>query len=1063
MFIASQEKTTTKPKTTTTKRTSKAGASYVSQVPLVKRGTSKAGASYVSQVPAEVVIPEPEPIPEPIITVKDITTPTAPITTVPSGPMPMTGKAAITTAPKGYTVEEAYDPEYAGGERATYEHVMQLYEETPGGGMVEREAVVDKLEAEGIDRGKAWDIVRRADLYRKDPEKYEKRFDAEIGSPIKPYQSEKILQSIRDRYYDLIETRKDISEERTEIYGFAYDKAMREQTPETPYGQTLSGGGAWWKMTDEAREKFNVLGQQHKFLTGQIGAIGGQFETAGTPSQTMPGKLLAPKKTLTTERLADLKSFTNPEAHKMITTKEGALDLATAIESGFTDKELRAFDVPQSSINQVRTIDELIESGAIKEEYFNPTTGVAVPPAMRNTCPGGVCGMRYTMSPESMEQSDFVKLQTAFPDMSTEDVSTMKLQKRLTDLNVLYTEGGETYYDTTKVSGALAAGITTAQLRSIGISSDVISQGAFAGAGGIATAGLTAPVVGTTAIGEAATSGARMTWDIKPDYLSDRVLVPGIAKGRLAGTSLFGDWWYTPPSKPWNAAQLFLGAPGIDMWKQWMAGRSGAEEERLEHAARMYKIEHKEATGTIPTLGGYPIEITSSRANLPRSVELAEMAVPFPRTIYQWPILSPEQKREQMLSGSIRAGLMVGGIKMMRYQPTKPLPMVSYQTLSKTGLPLTKQPVVRVPVSAQFADTQATAQVFKTSVPLRGMRVYGEMGGPPLGAPSYGGYVKGTPTLPSSVGAIVWKPGGAGSLVLSPQTGIALLPTSPTLLGGTSMSPSLISTHSGMRIPILPEGSWNPFGSATSRTTAIAPVSGSGVAVQVQSTATMTPEQLARQSGVSPLTWAVGKPASITTLSGEILPAPPGFPIISPTVFPYTYPSVSPVVFPGTTISPILAVTPSSYLSSGISPVVKPYVTPAPTPYPWLVPTPTPTPIPIVTQTLPVPPSPPPPAPVPPPPIPKPPWEPIPILPPPLSGLGGGVATGGGAARPHHLGYWEFGEFFAGVHPLTGKLVRVRSKRRVKYGAVPRTVVRSRTSGSKVSSDTPYYKKEYVV
>ena len=82
-------------------------------------------------------------------------------------------------------------------------------------------------------------------------------------------------------------------------------------------------------------------------------------------------------------------------------------------------------------------------------------------------------------------------------------------------------------------------------------------------------------------------------------------------------------------------------------------------------------------------------------------------------------------------------------------------------------------------------------------------------------------------------------------------------------------------------------------------------------------------------------------------------------------------------------------------------------------------------------------------------------------------GLGGGAATGSKGYMPQDLGYWEFGfgkygELYSGVDPLTGKLVHVKSKKRIRYGDVPRTVLRSRTSGSKVSSDTPYYKKEYV-
>jgi len=201
--------------------------------------------------------------------------------------------------------------------------------------------------------------------------------------------------------------------------------------------------------------------------------------------------------------------------------------------------------------------------------------------------------------------------------------------------------------------------------------------------------------------------------------------------------------------------------------------------------------------------------------------------------------------------------------------------------------------------------------------------------------------------------------------------------------------------------------------------------------------------------------------------------------VTAPAVTPVTVPSLAtlqaiavqtPVTTPITTpvSTPVAVPTIISVPVSSPTPVPTPTPTPTPTPAPVPTPVPTPTPTPVPTSI---------PAPVsitttiptsipvsfvPRPIVSKPP-PPIPFIPPPLpSGLGGGAAGGGRGYRPTHLGYWEFGEFFAGVHPLTGKLVRVRRKRRFKYGAVPRTVVRSRTSGSQVNSDTPYYKREYA-
>ena len=494
MFIAKQTTSATKPRTTSSQAKSKTSTTSSPDSSKTFAGfdvDTPEKAAIVKRITTQAVTKEPERIvttPSPVITT---TVTPSPFTPSPRAPLvPDTGELVPggRGAPvPGYTLEDAYSPEFAGGERATYEHTLQLIEETPGGGMVQREAVVGKLEAEGIDRGKAWDIVRRAELYEQAPEKYEKRFDAKIGDPFKPYHSEKILQNIRDRHTALLKTKRELGTEMDDIYYEGYDKALGTWEIGDPYGQQASAGGAWWHISQQDKLRYRDLRQQLEFLDSQIGAIGSQFETSGSVSLGNV-RLLKPKKTLTTEKLADLKTFTSPEAHKMV-TRDGSLDLAGAIDTGYTDKQLKAFGVSQDSINQARALTELETTGAIQEEYYNPATGVAVPPAMRNTCPGGVCGVRYTMSLEVMAQSDFVKLQTAFPDMTTEDVSAVKLQQKLTDLNVLYTEGGETYIDTTKVGAALSAGITTAQLKSIGVPSDAITQGAFAGVTGGAIAG----------------------------------------------------------------------------------------------------------------------------------------------------------------------------------------------------------------------------------------------------------------------------------------------------------------------------------------------------------------------------------------------------------------------------------------------------------------------------------------------------------------------------------------------------------------------------------------------
>ncbi len=383
---ATARKTTSRKTTTSTQRTYR-GAGFFHPEEEV-RTTYKPMTGVAATVMAEELEPEPIITPAPIIT-------TAPLVrgrdmrTFETEPLPSKFTASIRTS-TGFTLEEAYSPEFAGAERATYEHTLQLLEETPGGGMVQREAVVDKLEAEGIDRGKAWDIVRRAELYEKSPEKFEKKFDAKVGDPFKPYESEKILQSIRDRHTDLLKTKSELGAEMGGIYREGFNIALRTWEKGDPYGQKASAGGAWFNISKEAKIRYGTLRQQLEFLDTQISAIGSQFETSGKISLGNV-RLLKPKKTLTTETLADLKTFTSPEAHKMV-TREGSLDIMAAIQDNYTDKELKGFGFSQSSINQARALTNLKYGDVVSRVVSSPD--ISVTDIARS--PGGG---RYTSGP----------------------------------------------------------------------------------------------------------------------------------------------------------------------------------------------------------------------------------------------------------------------------------------------------------------------------------------------------------------------------------------------------------------------------------------------------------------------------------------------------------------------------------------------------------------------------------------------------------------------------------------------------------------------------------------
>jgi len=173
-------------------------------------------------------------------------------------------------------------------------------------------------------------------------------------------------------------------------------------------------------------------------------------------------------------------------------------------------------------------------------------------------------------------------------------------------------------------------------------------------------------------------------------------------------------------------------------------------------------------------------------------------------------------------------------------------------------------------------------------------------------------------------------------------------------------------------------------------------------------------------------------------------------PAPTPTTTPVPIPT--PVSTPFSMSIPTISTMPVPTRIPSLTITSTPIPTPTRIPTPVPVPTPTPTPTQIPTQV---------PTPVPPMIITPIQPKPIVLFPPiPSFGSGGGAATGGGRGYGlSDLGFWEFGDFYSGVHPLTGKLTKVKVSKKIRYGDVPRTIVRSRVSGSEVSSDVPYYKR----
>jgi len=205
------------------------------------------------------------------------------------------------------TVEEAWSPEYAKDDRVTTAHISELLEENEG----DRRATAEALIAEGVESGKAWNLVRGTQKFLGDVEKGKTTWEKEFGRPenafVQPYESEKVLEGIRTGYQGLIDLRAKLAGEAGEIYDQAYDTAIREWYPGIEHGKEPQSGGAWMYMGQADKDQYHSLQDRIRQINAQIANIGQHFETQSTPSSTMPGRLLGARDSLT---MGSLQSFT---------------------------------------------------------------------------------------------------------------------------------------------------------------------------------------------------------------------------------------------------------------------------------------------------------------------------------------------------------------------------------------------------------------------------------------------------------------------------------------------------------------------------------------------------------------------------------------------------------------------------------------------------------------------------------------------------------------------------------------------------------------------------------
>ena len=293
---------------------------------------------------------------------------------VPDADTPLTSMLA---GGKDLFASDVYDPAYASlGDRATTEHVLQLANELgipveqpktreeKEAAMVLRRELVERLKAEGIDSGKAWALAREASYNQQEPDRFEKLYGVDVGSSLKPMESERILDEMRalkdslsfkagkiaDQYSGV---RQGYLDEGFYTRGKGRTEASAGALEGTPPGTVPQGT----LLRAQLREQMNLLRQQ----SDVVGAFVDRFEKG---------------------KRADFGSVEStvkrPDLYTMI-PRGGGLDINKAIESGYTDTELEGLGVSASQINSARTMNDLIDRGVVERHYIDPATMQQVP------------------------------------------------------------------------------------------------------------------------------------------------------------------------------------------------------------------------------------------------------------------------------------------------------------------------------------------------------------------------------------------------------------------------------------------------------------------------------------------------------------------------------------------------------------------------------------------------------------------------------------------------------------------------------------------------------------
>jgi len=197
-----------------------------------------------------------------------------------------------------------------------------------------RKALVARLEAEGIDSGLAWNLAKQASYTKQEPDKFEKLYGVNIGTSLKAYESERIMDELKGLKADLSYKAGKIGGQFQDIQEKYKDLGFYERgrgLVQAPISMGMEPGvrSPDSLASSKLRSQFELLGAQ----STAIGEYITRAEKDKEPSFTKVEQIVK-----------------RPDLYTLIPGGGRGVDMGKAIESGYTDKELIDFRISKGKI-----------------------------------------------------------------------------------------------------------------------------------------------------------------------------------------------------------------------------------------------------------------------------------------------------------------------------------------------------------------------------------------------------------------------------------------------------------------------------------------------------------------------------------------------------------------------------------------------------------------------------------------------------------------------------------------------------------------------------------------